>query len=457
MIAIFIIGYSFIVFEHVNHINKAATAILIAALMWAVYALGADQILSMGFSSSWKEYLTGIQNGEESSFIHFVTHTELNHHLVEIASIFLFLLGAMTIVEVVDQYQGFKIIINKVQTTNKAKLLWIISILAFIMSAFLDNLTTTIVMITLLSKILSDKEDRWLFSGMVVIAANSGGAFSPIGDVTTIMLWIGGQITATKIIAGIFLPSLLGMVIPLLILSFKVKGTITHPELDEGDKEEFIQDKDRVTILILGIATLVFVPIFKAITHLPPFVGILFGLGIMWIYTDLKVKKFVHKDRRKLSIGNVLKKVDSPTIMFLLGILGAVAALQSAGHLDILAEFLDKKVHNIYAINLIIGVLSSVIDNVPLVAASIGMYDISSVDAVGYAQHFIQDGHFWEFLAYCAGTGGSILIVGSAAGVAAMGLEKIDFVWYLKKISWLALIGYLAGATVYGIQIILFG
>ncbi len=452
MLVVFIVGYSFIIFEHVNHINKAATAIFIATVLWALYALGADNILSLGYSESWKEYLANGHKFGHEAIINFITHNELSHHIAEIASIFLFLLGAMTIVEVVDQYQGFRVIISKVQTTNKVKLLWVISLLTFFMSALLDNLTTTIVMVTLISKILSDQKNRWLFAGMVVIAANAGGAFSPIGDVTTIMLWIGGQVTATKIITSIFLPSFISMIIPLLILSRFVKGEITHPTLEEGEMEEFTTYRERVTILILGVSALIFVPIFKAVTHLPPFIGVLFGLGAIWIYTDRKLKNHLTGDKRKLKIGHVLKKIDSPTILFLLGILAAVAALQSAGHLDILAKFLNEKVGDIYAINLIIGMLSSIVDNVPLVAASIGMYDVSTPEVVGQAQYFIQDGAFWTFLAYCAGTGGSILIIGSAAGVAAMGLENINFIWYVKNIGWMALLGYLAGAAFFWVQ-----
>jgi Na+/H+ antiporter NhaD/arsenite permease-like protein len=452
MLVIFIVGYGFIVFEHINHINKAAIAIFIGAAMWAIYAIGGEQILDLGYSSSWQEFTHNSAGHTSSELIHFITHNELFHHLSQIASIILFLIGAMTVVEVVDRYQGFRIIVKLIQTVSKVRLLWIISFLTFFMSAILDNLTTTIVMVTLLSKLLTDKKNRWLFAGMVIIAANAGGAFSPIGDVTTIMLWIGGQITTIKILFALFIPSLLSMIVPLVILSFIVKGNIGHPTLSEDETSDFIPYKDRITILIFGVSVLVFVPVFKTFTHLPPFMGILLGLGLMWIYTDRKLKGKLSADHRKLCISHVIKQVDIPTILFFLGILSAVSALQSAGHLDIMARFLDEKVHYIYAINLIIGVLSSVVDNVPLVAASIGMYGISPVDSVDYAQHFIQDGQFWTFLAYCAGTGGSILIVGSAAGVAAMGMENIDFVWYLKNISWLALIGYLAGAGAFWIQ-----
>lgn len=454
MLAIFIIGYFLIVFEHVNHVNKAAFAIVIGAATWAVYAIGGEEILNLGYSSSWKAYVA--EHGTSlHGVINFITHNELLHHLSEIASIILFLMGAMAVVEVVDRYQGFRIIVNRITTTKKIHLLWILSLLTFFMSAILDNLTTTIVMVTLLRKILSDEKNRWLFAGMVIIAANAGGAFSPIGDVTTIMLWIGGQITAQSIITSIFVPSFMSMIVPLIILSFFVKGKITHPDRSQHDQEEYTTFKERVTILILGVSVLISVPIFKAITHLPPFMGILLGLGIIWIYTDRKLKGRLTDKRKLLCISQVLKQVDVPTILFFLGILSGVSALQSAGHLDILSGFLSEKVNNIYAINLIIGVLSSVVDNVPLVAASIGMYDIAAPDAVGYAADFVQDGNFWAFLAYCAGTGGSILIVGSAAGVAAMGIEKINFVWYLKNISLLAIAGYFAGAIAYWLQLLI--
>lgn len=455
MLAIFLIGYLFIVFEHVNNVNKAAFAIVIGAGTWAVYAIGGEQILNLGFSSSWKEYLLHNEGGAEG-VIHFISHNELLHHLSEIASIILFLLGAMTVVEVVDRYQGFRIIINRIKTTDKVVLLWILSILTFFMSSILDNLTTTIVMVTILRKMLSDQQNRWMFAGMIIISANAGGAFSPIGDVTTIMLWIGGQITAKSIISGIFLPSLVSMLVPLTILSFTMKGKIETPDRTEHNAEEYTTFRERVTILILGVCVLISVPIFKAVTHLPPFMGILLGLGIMWIYTDRHLKGRDKAKINQLKIGEVLKQVDVPTIFFFLGILSGVAALQSAGHLDILSKFLSEKVNNIYAINLIIGVLSSVVDNVPLVAASIGMYDVATPDSIGYAASFVQDGDFWTFLAYCAGTGGSILIVGSAAGVAAMGIESVNFVWYLKNISWLAIVGYLAGAVMYWIQISIF-
>jgi len=324
------------------------------------------------------------------------------------------------------------------------------------MSAALDNLTTTIVMVALIRKLIDDKQTRWFFASMVVLAANAGGAWSPIGDVTTIMLWIGGQITAGNIIKMVFVPSVISIVIPLIIVSFTMRGKVTRPKLSLNETKEFTSSFERKLILIMGISGLLFVPVFKTITHLPPYMGMLFSLGVIWITTEIMHRNKTHEDRRKLTVIGVLRKVDVPTIFFFLGILTAVAALQSAGHLSLLAGWMNDKIGNIYIINMVIGVLSSIVDNVPLVAGAMGMYEIAHVASTGYDAFFVVDGAFWEFLAYCAGTGGSILIIGSAAGVAAMGMEKIDFIWYTKKISLLALIGYLAGAGTFYLQEILF-
>lgn len=447
MLFIFIIGYILIIFEHKININKAASALLLGVLTWTIYILGGKEILSLGFSRSWSEFIANHQvHANAHSIREFISNHELAEHISEIAGIILFLMGAMTIVEVIDNYQGFRIITNRIKTTNKVKLLWIVGFLTFFLSAVLDNLTTTIVMVALMRKLLSDKQNRWLFAGIVVIAANSGGAWSPIGDVTTIMLWIGGQITAYSIIKTILVPSLISMMVPLIILSFFIKGKIAKPPTEEDEDREFVIFRDRITILIAGVLALISVPVFKTYTHLPPYMGMLLGLGFLWFYTDLRFHFIRRKDVRKLNVNRILKEVDTPTILFFLGILSGVAALQSAGHLDILSTWLAEKIGNIYIINVLIGLISSIVDNVPLVAASIGMYDIASPEAVGYSSFFIQNGDFWSFLAYCAGTGGSVLIIGSAAGVAAMGMEKIDFFWYIKHISWLALLGYIAGA-----------
>ena len=416
MIVVFIVGYLCIALEHPLKIDKAASALLIGVLTWTIFILLGD------------------------SDIHHVGE-QLNENLAETAQTLFFLFAAMTIVEIVDRHNGFKIITDRITATNKVKLLWIISFLAFFMSAVLDNLTTTIVILSLLRKLIKDQHTRWTYASIVVIAANAGGAWSPIGDVTTIMLWIGGQITAGKIITGIIIPSLVSMLVPLVILSFTLKGEIIRPA-ESKEAESITTPGEQMALLILGVGLLLFVPVFKTITHLPPYMGMLLGLGVMWMVTELMHKKKSNEIKKRLSVVNILKNVETPTIFFFLGILTAVGALGAAGQLSKLSEWLrDVTGGNIYVIDTVIGVLSSIIDNVPLVAASMKMYviDPSVLD-------FAVDGTFWHMLAYCAGTGGSILIIGSAAGVAAMGLEKIDFIWYLKHISWLALVGYLAGA-----------
>ncbi|MFA9370585.1 MAG: sodium:proton antiporter NhaD [Labilibaculum antarcticum] len=456
MVVVFVLGYAAIALEHPLKIDKAAPALLIGVLTWTLYVFGGVDILSSGVSRAWNEYVALNPSADShEGMLDFITHHEVLHHLSEISTILFFLLGAMTIVEIVDQHQGFKIITDKIKTTNKIKLLWILSVLTFFMSAALDNLTTTIVMVALIRKLIDAKEDRWFFASMVVLAANAGGAWSPIGDVTTIMLWIGGQVTTLKIITGVFLPSLFTMLVPLGIVSFWMKGNITRPTTTNGDEKEYTTHKEQIFILCLGVSALLFVPVFKTVTHLPPYLGMLFGLGVIWVVTELMHRNKGDESKRRLMVTGILKKVDVPTVLFFLGILSAVSSLQSAGHLDILARYMDENIHNIYIINLIIGVLSSIVDNVPLVAGAMGMYSIEAAGAVGYAANFVQDGLFWEFLAYCAGTGGSILIIGSAAGVAAMGMEKIDFIWYMKNISLLALAGYLAGAGVYYLEAVL--
>jgi Na+/H+ antiporter NhaD/arsenite permease-like protein len=449
MVVIFVLGYTAIALEHPLKVDKSASALLIGVLTWAIYALNSVDILGLGHSMEWNHITEGItlgSNNLQEMASHFVKH-ELGHHLTEISEIIFFLLGAMTIVEVVDHHQGFKLITDKITTTNKVKLLWVLGFLTFFMSAALDNLTTTIVMVTLLRKLISDKNTRWFFAAVIVLAANAGGAWSPIGDVTTIMLWIGGQITASNIIIMVFFPSLVSILVPLIVLSFTMKGNVTRPVLSENDSKNFTSPKEQKLLLFLGVGALLFVPVFKTITHLPPYMGMLLGLGVIWTVTEIMHKHKPEEDKRHLSVVSILKKVDIPTVMFFLGILTAVSSLQSAGHLGLLSAWLDEVTNkNIYVIDSVIGVLSSIVDNVPLVAGSMGMYNIAHMGA------FAQDGVFWELLAYTAGTGGSILIIGSAAGVAAMGMEKIDFIWYMKKISLLALLGYFAGIGTYWLQ-----
>lgn len=419
--AVFIFGYLFISLEHSIQIDKAATALFTGVLCWVLLMLARDSILTGGVEA---------------------VDASLLHHIGEIAEILFFLLGAMIIVELIDSYDGFELITNKITTSSKVKLLWIICITTFFFSAILDNLTTAILMAALLKKIFNKKEDLWFFAGMVVIAANAGGAWSPIGDVTTIMLWIGGQVTALNIIVKVFLPSLACLIIPLCIASIIKKGTIERPTKRASDTAHHIavSQKESNVILISGVLGLLFVPIFKNLTHLPPFMGILLSLSILWILTELMHRnKPVYHDN-KLKVISVIRKVDVPSVLFFLGILLAVASLQTAGLLTHLAGIMNESIGNMYMINILIGLLSSVVDNVPLVAGAIGMYPLSM---------YAPDHSFWEFLAYCAGTGGSVLIIGSAAGVAIMGILKMNFVWYLKKISWLAILGYFAGALVY--------
>jgi Na+/H+ antiporter NhaD/arsenite permease-like protein len=456
MIIVFVLGYMAIALEHPIKVDKAASALIIGGLGWALFSFGVFDIIGND-SPKFLEFieffrlenpnrtLEWISLNYHDLKIHYVGH-ELSHHLVDIAEILFFLLGAMTIVELIDAHEGFSIITDKITTNKKVALMWILSIITFFFSAALDNLTTAIVMSALLTKLIKDREDLWMFAGMVILSANAGGAWSPIGDVTTIMLWIGGQVTASNIITSVFLPSVVCALVPLIYLTFRLKGDITRP-VNVESKEHYTDPTtpfERNLIFYMGVAGLLFVPVFKTVTHLPPYVGMLLSLGVLWLVTEILHRSKNHEQKSQLSVIGVLKKVDVPTIFFFLGILLAVAALQSAGQLDIVATYLNATFNgDIYIINMIIGLLSSIVDNVPLVAGAMGMYEIAPIG------DFAVDGKFWEFLAYCAGTGGSVLIIGSAAGVAVMGILKIDFIWYVKNISLLALMGYLAGAATY--------
>ncbi|GAB5540137.1 MAG: sodium:proton antiporter NhaD [Salibacteraceae bacterium] len=460
MVVVFVIGYLMIALEHPIHIDKAASALLIGAITWTIFALNADAILegSVGFMEYLKEYAL-LNEGQTTDAQHYVTH-ELGHHLSEIAEILFFLLGAMTIVELIDAHEGFALITDRINTANKVKLVWILSVLTFFLSAALDNLTTAIVMSALLKKLIKSKEDLWLFAGMVIISANAGGAWSPIGDVTTIMLWIGGQVTAANIVVKLIVPSLVAMLVPLGILSFTLKGEITRKlgMVERHHLEDRTTPTEQKTVLFLGVGALLFVPIFKTVTHLPPYMGVLLGLGVLWTVTEIMHRSKNQADKSKLSVIGVLQKVDTPSVLFFLGILAAVGSLQSAGHLRIMATFLNDTIGNMYVINMVIGVLSSIVDNVPLVAGAMGMYDVLPEGATAIAgSAYPVDHTFWEFLAYCAGTGGSCLIIGSAAGVAVMGILNIDFIWYVKKISLLAFVGYIAGAfTFIGMEMLFY-
>jgi Na+/H+ antiporter NhaD/arsenite permease-like protein len=418
IIVIFAAGYLFIAFETQVRLNKAAIALLTGVLCWTVYILFSDD----------KEMVT----------------SQLSHHLGEISQILFFLLGAMAIVELIDAHDGFEIITSRIKTTDKQKLVWIVAILAFFLSAVLDNLTTAIVLVTMIRRIASDTKDRWMLSGVVIIAANAGGVWSPIGDVTTTMLWIGGQVTAFGVITKLFLPGLVCIIVPLFLLRFVFKGEVVRPsQLIDADRVTGRVSLQRNIIFASGVIILLMVPVFKTVTHLPPFMGILIGLGIMWIITEIIHSGKDEEDRQNFTVAYALQKIDTPGILFFLGILLAVGALESTGQLSLLAGWMDNKLQNHDLIAMTLGLSSSVVDNVPLIAATQGMYQLDQ---------YPTDHYFWEFLCYATGTGGSILIIGSAAGVAAMGLEKIDFVWYLKKIGWLALIGYLCGAIIYILQ-----
>lgn len=415
VLSIFIIGYLAIAFEHPLNLNKAATALITGVLCWTVYSLHANSVDTVS--------------------------EELLSHMGEIASILFFLLGAMTLVELIDSHNGFDIITEKINTTSKQKLLLLISVITFFLSALLDNLTTAIVMTSLCAKLLPEKEDRHCFAGMIVIAANAGGAWSPLGDVTTTMLWIGGQITALNIIKELFFPSLFVCLIPALILAIKFKGEqIERVQLPMRTDKEKSEGK---TVLFAGIGFLVFIPLFKTLTHLPPFMGMLLALGLMWVITIIIHKGKEFEQAQKYTVTNALQKVDTPSILFFLGILLSVAALESFGILKNFADLITETLKNDFLIASALGLLSALVDNVPLVAASQGMFSMTT---------YPTDHHFWEFLALTTGTGGSAIIIGSAAGVAVMGIERIDFMWYLKKITWLALLGFIAGISVFLLQ-----
>ncbi|SES37045.1 sodium:proton antiporter NhaD [Halopseudomonas bauzanensis] len=447
MAVIFVVGYLCIALEHPLKLDKAASALLTAAMTWAVLVLGANEILPT--------LALGSNDPADSSAI---VVSALRHHLGEIAEILFFLLGAMTIVELIDAHGGFKVITDRITTRRRVSLLWIIGLLTFFLSAVLDNLTTTIVMVSLLRKLVRGRPERWLYVGIVIIAANAGGAWSPIGDVTTTMLWIGGQITAQQVVVELFLPSLVCLLVPLAILSLRLKGEAPRPRLRAHVAEggHATTDRERNAVLAMGIGALLFVPVFKTVTGLPPYMGILFGLGVLWVATEI-----MHRDKKPelkhpLSVIGVLHRVDTPSILFFLGILLAVSSLATAGHLGQIAVALRDGLGNIFAINYAIGLLSAVVDNVPLVAGAMKMYPTvtdgmlaSATTDTEWLSQFVTDGRFWQFLAFCAGTGGSSLIIGSAAGVAAMGMERIGFFWYIKRVSLLAFLGYTAGAAVY--------
>jgi Na+/H+ antiporter NhaD/arsenite permease-like protein len=418
MIAVvFVLAYACIALEHPLKINKSASALIAAGLMWTLYSFASP----LG--------------------VHGVTE-QLTEKLAETAAIVFFLIGAMTIVEVTDAHGGFEVITSRITATKLSSLLWIVSFIAFFLSSILDNMTTTIVMVALMKRILKDHKQRLFFAGMIVIAANAGGAWSPIGDVTTTMLWIGGQITTGNIIQGVFIPSMANMLLPLSLATMVLKGNVVAPDQVSNGVVNTTQF-EKTLMFFLGMGSLIFVPIFKSITHLPPYLGILLSLGILWLVGNILHRNKPDEEKDHLTLTKALKRIDMASVVFFIGILLAVATLSANGMLPALAQWLDAKLGNQAVIVVIIGLVSAVVDNIPLVAASMGMYPLAQ---------FPTDSFIWEFMAYCAGTGGSILIIGSAAGVAAMGLEKIEFFWYARRIGPLALSGYFAGIVCYLLQ-----
>ena len=418
LIIVFVLAYAAIALEHPIKINKSASALVGAGLLWTIYAIATN-------------------NPE-------VVSHELSETLVSTAQIVFFLMGAMTIVEVIDAHNGFDVVTRRIKTTKLSSLVILVGVVTFFLSAILDNLTTTIVMVSLVRKLLEKRSDRLLFAGLIIIAANSGGAWSPIGDVTTTMLWIGGQVTPVEIIKGLILPSLANLIVPMLIVSFMLRGRLVEAPVVQADTgRDSTTDAERTVVFFLGLGVLVAVPVFKTVTHLPPFMGVFFGLGLLWLVADLMHKGKEDDQKSQLTLVHALTRIDMSSIVFFIGILLAVATLEHSHVLTDLAGYLDETIGRLDIIVFLIGIASAIVDNVPLVAASMGMYSLEQYPA---------DSFLWEFLAYCAGTGGSILIIGSAAGVAAMGLEKIEFIWYVKNISLLALAGYIAGAIVYVVQ-----
>jgi Na+/H+ antiporter NhaD/arsenite permease-like protein len=418
IVIIFIFAYAAIALEHPLKVNKSASALIGAGLLWTTYAVISGN--------------------------HDLVGQQLNESLASTAQIVFFLMGAMTIVEVVDAHNGFEVITSRIKTSKLSTLMWLVGFVTFFLSAVLDNLTTTIVMISLIKKLLDNHDDRLFFAGMIVIAANAGGAWTPIGDVTTTMLWIGGQITSLSIMKGVFIASLVNLIVPLVVTSYLLKGreVVSPPQAEESGLLQ-TTPFERNLMFFMGLGILVMVPVFKTLTHLPPFMGILFGLGILWLAGNLVHRNKADEEKEHLTLVHALTRIDMGSIVFFIGILLAVAILEHTHILGNLAKMLDQTIGRQDVIVTIIGLVSAIVDNVPLVAASMGMYSLDQ---------YPPDSFLWEFIAYCAGTGGSILIIGSAAGVAAMGLEKIHFFWYVKRISGLALVGYFGGIAAYILQ-----
>jgi len=418
LVVIFVVAYAAIALEHPLGVNKTASALIAAGLLWTVYAL---------------------MSGD-----HDRVAEKLSESLAATSQVVFFLMGAMTIVEVVDAHNGFEVITSRIRTTSQPALMWLIGIVTFFLSAALDNLTTTIVMISLIRKLIDDHEDRLFFAGMIVVAANAGGAWSPIGDVTTTMLWIHGHVTTLAIMESVLIPALVNLAVPLLVTSYLLRGrVIVPPAATSGIAGSPVSDFEQRLMFFMGIGCLVSVPVFKTVTHLPPFLGILFGLGVLWLVGEILHRGKSDEEKERLTLVHALTRIDMGSVIFFIGILLAVASLEHTQILDALAGWFERSIGRLDVIVIVIGLISAIVDNVPLVAASMGMYSL---------EQYPPDSFLWEFLAYCAGTGGSILIIGSAAGVAAMGLEKIHFLWYARRIGGLALMGYAAGALAYIVQ-----
>jgi Na+/H+ antiporter NhaD/arsenite permease-like protein len=419
LVIVFVLAYAAIALEHPIKINKSASALIGAGLLWTIYALASGDAKTVS--------------------------AELGESLMGTAQIVFFLIGAMTIVEVVDAHNGFQVITSRIRTSKLSTLMWLVGFVTFFLSAILDNLTTTIVMVSLMKKLLDKRDDRLFFAGIIIIAANAGGAWTPIGDVTTTMLWIGGQITTAAIMKGVFIASMANMLVPLAVIAWVLRGKPVVPpaRMEGGGQLPQTTAFERNAMFFLGLGVLVAVPAFKTWTGLPPYMGILLGLGLLWLVGDLLHRKKDDEDKEHLTLAHALSRIDMSSVTFFIGILLAVATLEHTHILTAIASWLDHAVGRQDIIVMLIGLVSAVVDNVPLVAASMGMYSLTQ---------YPPDSFLWEFMAYCAGTGGSILIIGSAAGVAAMGLEKIDFLWYMKKISLYALLGYFAGAILYIVQ-----
>ncbi|WP_290508792.1 sodium:proton antiporter NhaD [Alistipes sp.] len=437
MLLLFAVGYAFIALEHKTRVNKAAVALVMCAAVWTLYALagGGD------------------------------TAPKLLGSLGDTCEILVFLIGAMTIVELIDVHGGFNVITDRIRTRDKRRLLWLLATITFFMSAVLDNMTTTIVMVMLLRRLVAEQRERWIFASIVVIAANSGGAWSPIGDVTTIMLWMRGNISSLPLMESLFVPCAVSTVVPVALAARTIgRGEVSHARTAAATLPPGVGQRMSRAILVAGTAGLLFVPVFKELTGLPPYMGMILVLGALWLLTEILYdRRDDLEEESQNRVAKVIRRIDMPTILFFLGILMTVGALQSTGLLDRAAAWLDATVHEVFTITGVIGLLSSVVDNVPLVAACMGMYPVADAAAVAasadaaFAASFVRDGVFWHLLAYCAGVGGSLLIIGSASGVVAMGLEKIEFVWYLKRISLLALLGYAAGIVVILAEHLLFG